>query len=428
MTDASLADWLRHLESLHPREIELGLERVDAVARRLELLPVKVPVITVAGTNGKGSVVAVAEAGLLAAGRRPGVYTSPHLQRFNERIRIAGIEADDRGIVEAFEAVDAARGEISLTYFEFATLAALWLFRRATVDVLVLEVGLGGRLDAVNIVDPSVAVITRVALDHQQWLGHTREAIAAEKAGILRREAWAVLADPEPTASLREAVEAAGCQALWLGEALGVAESPSQWSGWVQAAEGQRIELPALPRGALLPVNLCAGLQALACLDLLPAAEDLPGLMATLSPPGRRQRRQVDGREWLLDVAHNPEAVEKLREELELSPCEGRTIAVFSSMADKDIPGMIRAAGRVFDAWFLADQPELPRAAAAADIARLLHADGQGMISVSRNLRQALSRARSLLGPADRLVVFGSFTTVGAALDALDRQARKVKA
>lgn len=428
MTERSLADWLQHLESLHPHEIELGLERVAGVARQLGLLPVPVPVITVAGSNGKGSVVAVLEAGLLACGRRPGVYTSPHLQRFNERIRIAGIEAEDAAIARALAEVEQARGEISLTYFEFATLAALWLFRRATVDVLVLEVGLGGRLDAVNIVDPDIAIITRIALDHQNWLGDSRETIALEKAGILRQHARAILADPEPPASLREAVAGCGCHALWLGEALGLAEGRESWSGWVEAADGQRCELPELPRTALLPVNCLAALQALACLDLLPAADELPGLLAGVAPPGRRQRCQVDGREWLLDVAHNPDAVDKLREELQTTSCNGKTIAVFSAMADKDIPGMIQAAGSCFDAWFLADQPELPRAAAAADIARLLHDSGQGMISVSRNLRQALSRARSILGPQDRLVVFGSFTTVGAALDALDRQARKVKA
>lgn len=425
MTDGSLSTWLRHLESLHPREIELGLTRVASVARHLELLPITCPVVTVAGTNGKGSVVAVLEAMLLAQGRRPGVFTSPHLQRFNERIRLDGVEADDAAIVRALEAVDGARGDISLTYFEFATLAGLWLFREAAVDVLVLEVGLGGRLDAVNIIDPDIAVITRIALDHQAWLGETREAIAKEKAGILRPGRPAVLADPEPVDGLREAVVEIGCQPLWLGEAMGLDEEGAQWTGWLQHRDGQRLELPALPRTALLPVNVCAALQALALLDLLPPPEQLSQVLGDLRLPGRLQQCQVAGQDWILDVAHNPEAVDKLRDFISSTPCNGKTICVFSAMQDKDLRGMIRSAGAIFDAWFLADQSDLPRAAPAAYIAGLLREEGQGMISVSRNLRQALSRARSVLGPGDRLVVFGSFTTVGAALDALDRQARR---
>lgn len=429
MTDDTLSGWLCHLESLHPSEMELGLQRVAAAARQLGLLPVDCPVVTVAGTNGKGSVVAVVEAGLLAKGLRPGVYTSPHLQRFNERIRIAGREVSDQEVVDALAAVEAARGAISLTYFEFATLAALWLFRRAQADVLVLEVGLGGRLDAVNIVDADVAVITAIDLDHQAWLGETRDAIAREKAGILRAGRRAVLADPQPPPGLRESVAQSACRPLWLGEALGVAaEGGDSWSGWIEAVDGQRHVLPGLPTGPLLPANVCAALQTLACLDLLPADEQLPGLLANLQLPGRRQRVQVDGVEWLLDVAHNPAAVVKLIEVIDSSPCSGKTICVFSAMADKDIRGIIQAASGHFDAWFLADQPGVVRAAAAADIARLLHEQGQGMISVSKNLRQALSRASSVLQAGDRLVVFGSFTTVGAALDALDRRALKVKA
>ncbi|MBN7798671.1 bifunctional tetrahydrofolate synthase/dihydrofolate synthase [Parahaliea mediterranea] len=424
MSDTGLAAWLQRLEALHPTEIELGLTRVRAVAQRLELLPVAVPTVTIAGTNGKGSTAAALEALLLAAGRRPGVYTSPHLLRYNERIRVAGVEADDTDIVRAFEQIDAARGEISLTYFEFATLAALWIFRARGADVLVLEVGLGGRLDAVNIVDASVAVITSIALDHQGWLGDTRDAIAREKAGILRRDRPAVIAEPEPPAALGEAVADSGARGLFLGRDFHCAVDGGHWRARLRAAgkRGGEFVLPPVPVGGVVPANLCAALQALVLLGESPAELDLLAVLGDVRPPGRRQRRRVAGRDYLLDVAHNPQSVDMLLEYLSLSPCQGRTIALFSAMEDKDIRAMIRPATGVFDAWFLADQPDNPRAAKAADIAAMLREAGESMISVSRNPRQALRRAQSIMAGEDRLVVFGSFFTVAAVLPALDRE------
>ena len=424
MTDSALAVWLARLEALYPQPIKLGLDRVAAVANTLGLLPVKVPVVTVAGTNGKGSVVAALESLLHRSGVVAGVYTSPHLLRFNERIRINAEEAADAEIVAALEDVEAARGEISLTYFEYTTLAALLLFRSRAVEVVVLEVGLGGRLDAVNIVDPTVAVITSIALDHQDWLGDNLDQIAREKAGILRPGKPAVIATREP-AGLVAAVAASGADARWLGQEFGFEPAGEGWEGWLQTSTGERRQLPAVNNAALLPANLCAALQALELLDRPASDVDIAAVIPGLQPPGRRQRLTMSGLELILDVAHNPAAVDKLVEFIDITPCNGKTIAVFSAMADKDIKAMIEAAGERFGAWFLADQPGNARAAPAAVIAGLLRDAGQEMISVSKNLRQALARARSVLAPGDRLVVFGSFHTVAAAMSWLAKEQGK---
>ncbi len=424
MTEPALATWLARLEALYPQPIQLGLERVATVAGALGLLPVAVPVVTVAGTNGKGSVVAALEALLQRRGVSAGVYTSPHLLRFNERIRIDGVEATDADIVAALEQIEAARGSVALTYFEFTTLAALLLFRTRGVAVVVLEVGLGGRLDAVNIVDPTVAVITSIALDHQEWLGNSLEQIAREKAGILRPGIPVVVAATEPP-GLAAAVTASGARGLWLESEFGFSLDGARWHAWLQTSSGERRMLPALENPSLLPANLCAALQVLELLELPASDADLLAAVPTLQPPGRRQRLSLGQLELILDVAHNPAAVNKLVEFIDTTHCNGKTIAVFSAMADKDIQAMIAAAGEHFAAWFLGDQPDNARAAPAAVIAGLLREAGQGMISVSKNLRQALARARSVMAPGDRLVVFGSFHTVAAAMKWLAREQGK---
>lgn len=425
MTEPALTAWLARLEALYPQPIKLGLERVATVANRLGLLPVSVPVVTVAGTNGKGSVVAALEALLHRGGVTAGVYTSPHLLRFNERIRIGGEEASDSDIVAALDRVEAARGEVSLSYFEYTTLAALLLFRASAVEVVVLEVGLGGRLDAVNIVDPTVAVITSIALDHQAWLGDSLDQIAGEKAGILRAGRPAVIAATDPPPGLRAAVAASAADALWLQQDFGFASEGVQWRGWLRTSTGARRPLPPLENPSLLPVNLCAALQVLETLGLPASDADLQTVLPALRPPGRRQRLAVAGLDLILDVAHNPAAVAILVELVDATPCNGKTIAVFSAMADKDIKAMVETAGERFAAWFLADQPGNTRAAPASTIAALLREAGQGMISVSKNLRQALARARSVAAPGDRLVVFGSFHTVAAAMSWLAREQGK---
>ena len=426
MNNESLEQWLQRLECLHPDAMELGLERVCAVANKLGLLPLKQPVVTVAGTNGKGSTVAVLEALVNETGRSTGAFTSPHFLRFNERIRVAGVEVPDGEIVAAFAAIDDAREGISLTYFEFATLAALFIFRERDPDIVILEVGLGGRLDSVNIVDPALAIITSIDLDHQNWLGDSRGEIAREKAGIMRAAKPVVIAEPAPPPELLDCAAAAAADpVLCLGRDFTVTGDGETWQGVLYEARGGQRSLAPQPVGALLPGNICAALQAALLLNVDFSPRQLQRALGKASPVGRRQLQQLAGRDYVLDVAHNPAAVNKLLEYIDASTCNGKTIALFSAMKDKDFPGMIHAAAGFFDAWFLADQAANERAASAADIAAALHEGGQSMISVSKNLRQAFRRAQNLMVAGDRLVVFGSFYTVAAVLPLLDKDRRK---
>jgi dihydrofolate synthase/folylpolyglutamate synthase len=384
------------------------------------------PVVTVAGTNGKGSTVAVLEAVLQGAGVRTGVFTSPHLLRFNERIRVDGADASDEEIVSAFSAIDDARGTVSLTYFEFAALAALLVFRARAADILVLEVGLGGRLDAVNIVDPTVAVITSIDLDHQGWLGESRGEIAREKAGILRNSTPVVVADADPPPELLHCITEVGARpALLLGKEFTLVNGQDEWQAVLQRANGASVTLRKRGYGSLLPENICAGIQAALLLDIPITDEVVSHALETAAPVARRQVRQIAGCDYVLDVAHNPAAVSKLLEFLRASPCEGRTIGLFSVMSDKDLPSIVDEAAGYFDAWFLADQPKNPRAAGASEVAAVLAAAGETMLSISKNLRQAFRRAQSVMSGGDRLVVFGSFTTVAALLPLLDSLAAR---
>lgn len=420
MSSATLADWLARIEQLHPSEIELGLDRVRGVAEQLGLLPVEVPVVTVAGTNGKGSTVAVMEAVLTGSGTLTGAYTSPHFLRFNERIRVGGEEATDDSIVAAFEAIEQARGGVSLTYFEFATLAALHVFRARAVDVVLLEVGLGGRLDAVNIVDADVSVITSIALDHQDWLGDSLEGIAREKAGILRAGRPAVVSDPAPPGSLWETASEVGAAPVYrLGHEFEVEST----GAWRFRLDGGEREVSASVNEALEPANVAGALQALSLLGRLPA--DAGEALDQAAPEGRRQALKVAGRHYVLDVAHNPAAVGKLVEYLSASDCKGRTIAVFSVMRDKDAATMLEGALGAIDAWFLADQPDNPRAAGAEELASLLRERGATLVSVSDNVKQAFRRAQSVQGEEDRVVVFGSFFTVAAVMGQLAKDEKR---
>jgi len=381
-----------------------------------------VPVVTVAGTNGKGSTVAVLEAILSQCGQLTGVYTSPHLLHFNERIRVGMMEASDAEIVAAFAAIDRARDGTSLTYFEFATLAALLVFRDREVDVLVLEVGLGGRLDAVNIVDPRVAVITSIDLDHQDWLGDDRGSIAREKAGIMRGGAALVIGDRQPPPELFKCAEVVGAEPiLRLGHEFDFHETDGVWEARLQGADGVARALPKQSRASLLPANICAGLQAAVQLGCSFNDRQLYAALLCARPPGRCERFTVADYEVVLDVAHNPGSVYNLVEYLSITPCKGKTISIFSAMKDKDIDAMIEAAGQGFDSWIIARQPDNPRAAAAADIARVLQCRGQVVDSIGGDIRQALKRAQKLLVSGDRLVVFGSFSTVAEVMPLLER-------
>ncbi len=426
MSKRTLDEWLRYLESLHPDAMDLGLERVTQVAHALSLLPLTVPVVTVAGTNGKGSTVAVLESLLRECGYRVGAFTSPHFLRFNERIRIDGEDAADDDIVAAFTAIEQARGGVSLTYFEFANLAALWLFREQGVDRVVLEVGLGGRLDSTNMVDADVAVITSIDLDHQEWLGDTRAAIAREKAGIMRHGKPVVIADPEPPVELLDCAQQVGAAPVMrLGHEVGCGEPGASWQGYLTDADAGRRELPSLATGALWPSNICAAAQAACLLGEAFSDEQLRRALAGAHSTGRCQHLDIAGRHYLLDVAHNPASVDKLLEKIDATPCNGKIIALFSAMKDKPVEAMLSRFGARFQAWFLGEQPANPRAMAATDIADILHAQGQQRVSVSKNLRQALRRAQAVMQSGDLLVVFGSFFTVAAVLPQLERDQGK---
>jgi len=397
--------------------MELGLDRVASVAKRLDLLQPESRVITVAGTNGKGSTVAVLEAILHAAGFSTGAYTSPHTLRFNERIRVAAVQARDIQIVQAFAAIEVARGEISLSYFEFATLAALIVFKESGLDFILLEVGLGGRLDAVNIIDPDVAIITSIALDHQDWLGQSRDEIAIEKAGIVRRNKPAVIAESDPPASLHEAItRVAAHPALFIDRDYSVRDNGERFAVSLWQRQEQHVQTPWLENSALVSSNVAAALQALSLLDIeLPTAE-LPGLIAEVTPLGRRQRSTINGRDVILDVAHNPAAVHELTKFLARDDFSGKTLAVFSVMEDKDLEGMLEATGGSFDQWFVADIPGNSRARSASSIATALRKNGYDEVSLSNNPNTALSLAQQVMSHEDRIVVFGSFFTVAAVL------------
>ncbi|MGQ0511445.1 MAG: bifunctional tetrahydrofolate synthase/dihydrofolate synthase [Betaproteobacteria bacterium] len=411
----SLGDWLHYVERQHPRSIALGLDRVEAVRRNMGLAS-DCPVIVVGGTNGKGSTCAMLEAILRAAGYRTGLYSSPHLLRYNERVRVAGAEATDEALAEGFAAVEAARSDIALTYFEFGTLAAAWLFAREKPDALVLEVGLGGRLDAVNVFDADCAVLTSIGIDHVDYLGGTREAIGREKAGIFRAGRPAVVADPHPPQSVLDAAAAAGARLLLIGRDFRYHAEGAQWA--FESPEGRRMTLahPAL-RGAMQLRNASAALAALETLrERLPVAmQDVRRGLAEVTLPGRFQ--VLPGRpQVVLDVAHNPEAAGVLAENLGASGFSPETIAVLGMLRDKDIEGVLRAmAGRI-TRWHFATLGA-PRGADADALERALRAAGVAAPAVRhRSVAEAVAAARGEAGESDKIVVFGSFLTVAEAM------------
>lgn len=427
MTSRTLAQWLSRLETLHPAEIDLGLDRVSSVARTLDILDWQQPVVSVAGTNGKGSTIGVMESVLLAAGKKPGAYTSPHLLRFNERIRVGGVEVPDSEIVVAFEQIEEARGDVSLTYFEFATLAALLVFRECEPDVVLLEVGLGGRLDAVNIIDGDVAVITAVDLDHQEWLGTDRNTIAREKAGIMRTGRPVVIADRHPPDSLSDcAREVGAAPVLSLGREFDFKQQGQEWEGQLQSLQGERFSVPVQAQGSVLPDNICAALQALMLIgeELSPA--HINAGLASVVVPGRRQPLQIADRQYLLDVAHNPASVNKLLEYIAITYCNKKVFCLFSTMADKDVRGMVKAAASAFSGWYVAGQPQRSRAADPAQLAGILREEGEKVSAVCRDIPEALNMARPTMAAGDCLVIFGSFFTVAEALPLLQDLGGKI--
>ena len=433
----TLSEWLAHCERLHPQGIsgiELGLDRVQRVAQRMKL-NLACPVITVAGTNGKGSTCAMLEAIYGEAGYRTGVYTSPHLVRFEERCRVAGEAVDAQALVPAFAEVEAARlgaasddglGEVQLTYFEFTTLAILRTLAASGIDVAILEVGLGGRLDAVNIVDSDCAVITCIALDHMALLGADREAIGYEKAGIMRTGRPVVVSDPVPPQSVLDRALEVGASLWRLGKDFHFAGDQQQWGWAMHPSHGGRrysgLAYPAL-RGANQLVNASGVLAAIEALRArLPVtAQAVRNGLAMVELPGRFQI--VPGTPTLvLDVAHNPHSVAALAENLDAMGYYPTTHAVFGAMADKDLGAMLERIGPLIDRWHLTDLP-LPRASTAEALAEQLDAHaatapkGQSRVA-GRHASpvEALRAAVSMADPADRIVVFGSFFTVGGVL------------
>jgi len=424
-TPVTLADWLAHLETLHPKAIDLGLARVAQVRDRLGIA-FDCPVITVGGTNGKGSTCAMLEAMLLQAGYRVGLYTSPHLLHFNERARVSGELATDAALVEQFAAVEAARGDISLTYFEFTTMAILRLFAQAGLDAVILEVGLGGRLDAVNIIDADVAIVTSVDIDHQEYLGDTREQIGFEKAGIFRAGRAAVCSDPVPPKSLIAHAEAIGADLWLLGRDFNYAGDKQQWNYGGRGQRRNSLGYPSL-RGANQLLNASAALAALEILRLrLPVgAQEVRTGLVMVDLPGRFQ--VLPGRpSVVLDVAHNPHAAATLAQNLDNMGFHRFTYAVLGAMQDKDIDGVIAHLKDRIDHWCLTDLP-LPRAASADSIRQKLLVAGvvpgegaaaESSIACFATPADAYANAVNRADENDRIVVFGSFLTVAGVMEA----------
>jgi dihydrofolate synthase / folylpolyglutamate synthase len=412
-----LNEWLAHCERLHPKAIDMGLERVQAVAQRMGLR-FECPVVTVAGTNGKGSTCAMLEAIALQAGWRTGVYTSPHLVHFEERCRIGGEIVQGPSLAPHFARVEAAREGTTLTYFEFTTLAILSLMADSALDVAILEVGLGGRLDAVNAIDTDCAIITSIDLDHMDYLGPDRESIGREKAGILRAGKPAIVSDPVPPHSLVQYAQAIGADLWLLGRDFNFSGDKQQWA-W--AGRGRRypgLAYPAL-RGANQLLNASGVLAALEALrGRLPVtAQAIRNGLAMVELPGRFQI--VPGQPALvLDVAHNAHAVAALSANLDAMGFFPTTHAVFGAMADKDLAPMFAKIGPLVDRWYFTDLPT-PRAASAQALLEKWQAQpGRRDVpaSIHANPEEALRAAVAAAEPADRILVFGSFYTVGGVL------------
>lgn len=430
----TLADWLQYIERIHPKAIDMGLERIREVAQRLGLGRPGKAVITVGGTNGKGSTVAFIEAIARAAGWKVGAYTSPHLLAYNERVRIDGDDVGDAELIAAFEAIEAARGQTELTYFEYGTLAALWLFERAKLDLAILEVGLGGRLDATNLVDADVAVITTVDLDHQDYLGEDREAIGAEKVGIARAWKPLVLGDDDPPSSVLGHAYRIGAPTWRIANDFFFETLPPKLDaddhplppGWRWREVGRRMDLPMPALAA--PVQLRNAAVAIAALRALPKApRALPRAaiaegVAAANVRGRLQRFERDGVEVVVDVAHNPQAARALAAWLRASPPRGRLHAIYAALSDKDVAGVVDALAPLVAHWHLAGLADAgPRGGTVEALAERLAGTAAGEGTRHSAVEAALETARAQAVPGDRVLVFGSFHTAAAALDSLAR-------
>jgi dihydrofolate synthase/folylpolyglutamate synthase len=419
-TIKSLDEWLAYLEQLHPKAIDLGLERVYRVALALNLLELpsaishqysgqlvgQSQVVTVAGTNGKGSCVATLECGLLQQQQRVASYTSPHLHHYCERIRIDGKPASESLVCQAFEAVDIARGDVSLSYFEFGTLAALWIFVQQQIPYVLLEVGLGGRLDAVNIVDADIAVITSIDLDHQDWLGNNRNVISREKLGVARTSRPLILAETRLTPSLELALNQYPVCLAGRDYHIDVLANGS----W-QFSLADHHDL--LPQTSLPLPSVAAALCVLAHLKCYPPSELLPQLIASLVLPGRFQCVNWGGIRVIYDVAHNPAAAAALAARLQAEAVEGKTLAVMAVMTDKNYMEMLQVLQPMIAHWYVGDLANIARAASANQLAIALRTQDQP-VSQTETIEAAMDLALAKAKSHDRIVVFGSFYTVAA--------------
>lgn len=425
MLPTTLPGWLSYLEQLHPKAIALGLDRVNAVKQRLNLDP-DFPLITVGGTNGKGSTCAMLERMLTVAGYRVGCYTSPHLLRYNERVRVSCQEVSDDDLCTAFAAVEDARGDTPLTYFEFGTLAAVWHFTRQQVQAAILEVGLGGRLDAVNAFDPDCAIVTSVDIDHIDFLGNSRESIAFEKAGIFRTGKQALCGDADAPYALIQHAKSIGAELKCIGRDFGFEHQPGRdvWHFWSGETRIEQLPLPVLS-GEFQLSNAACALEAILSLQsrLQVGIEAIQDGLTTVALQGRFQiisRENSDLPEVVLDVAHNPHAARSLADNLrESRGRHGKTIAVFAMLSDKDIIGVLHAVGYQIDAWYVAGIPQ-PRGLSHDKLAALVREVlPLAQVSLAETIDQAFIQACQSADENDRIVAFGSFYTVADVLRAL---------
>ena len=416
---SNATQWLTYIEALHPKSIAMGLDRVQAVANKLQLKP-NFPIITVAGTNGKGSACAMLSQIYAQAGFLVGCYTSPHLIRYNERVCINSHEISDDDLCAAFAAVETARGDIALTYFEMGTLAAMWHFCQVQLDVVILEVGLGGRLDAVNIFEPVCSIVTAIDLDHMEYLGDTREKIGFEKAGIFRANTsgfctLAICGDENPPQSLLDYATQIGANLQLINRDFSVKKTAQ---GCRYSAGDTRIQLPNIGMAGDFQRNnaacvLCA-VQYLSA--LLPTTQaNIKAALGAVGLPGRFQQIHQHP-QIIVDVAHNPHAAKSLADNLQTAPCAGKTLAVFAMLADKDINGVVNAVKTQIDAWYLADI-HVARGAKAQDLKKILNLQAdKTSIQLFADVTTALTAAYKDAKKNDRIIVFGSFYTVADAI------------
>lgn len=416
----SLAQWLTYIEALHPKSIAMGLDRVREVANRIGLHP-DFPIISIAGTNGKGSTCAMLESIYLNAGYRVGAYVSPHLIRYNERVRINQQEISDEALCDAFSAIEAARGDVVLTYFEMGTLAAMWHFTQTDLDIVILEVGMGGRLDAVNVFEPDCSIVTSVDLDHMDYLGDTREKIGWEKAGIYRAGKLAVCGDNSPPNSLTNFAHEIGADLRLINRDFSAIK---QSTGWQYVSSEKVLSLPVLAlQGDFQLNNAACAICAVQHLNqTLPVSVDTIGsALETVTLLGRFYTLKEEP-EIIVDVAHNPQAAKSLAQNLEQNSCKGRTLGVFAMLVDKDIAQVVQELSAHISIWYLADTHN-PRGAKVQDLQLYLQTQtAKGLTKCFDNVASALRAACMDASKNDRIIVFGSFYTVADAIEVLTVQ------